>query len=90
MADESVEDRILEEGCEVIFWAVPPPTPTEQVIFDTVRLQSAEVARLFAVPAWLIDGSVQPTQREAEAWRRTQRKDHNRARYLRRYRRGKR
>lgn len=70
--------------------STPPPTQAEQAIFDAMRFTSEQIARVFAVPAWLIDGTVRSTETERAAWRRTLEKDARRRRYRRRYDRGRR
>jgi hypothetical protein len=55
-----------------------------------VSWDAGRIAAAFDVPRWLIDATYTPTPAERNAWIRRLRKDRNRARYRRRYARGRR
>lgn len=79
-----------EDGPEAFEFKLLHVSDAEREIVERVRFTSDQVAKVFGVPRWLIDSSYQPTPEERARWRRRVEKDARRARYRRRYQRGRR
>jgi hypothetical protein len=74
----------------VLTFEALPFTNADAALVEAQKFQLAEVCRAFGVPPWLLDSGYEPTPAEREGWRRRIEKAARRARYVRRYQRGRR